>query len=143
MERSCVNELAVSLTFDAAISAATLFLLISSWFATDDDDDDAGDGGKSFIVRFNATVLRLLNSIDFNFLLAALSNIGDCWADKKLCSESSNDALADDITPDKSCIDGTSGSMSELSASNECFSLLHHGEVPPPPSDAVRYDERD
>lgn len=140
MERSCANALAVSLTFDAAISLATLFLLISSWLTTTEDADD-DDDGTSFIVRFNGIVLRLLNSTDFDFLCDALSNIGDCCGDKKLCSESSNDALADDITPDSNCIVGTSGSISELSASNECFSLFHHGEVPP--SDAVRYDERD
>lgn len=54
--------------------------------------------------------------------------------------------------PDNSCIVGTS--TSELSASSDDFSLLfHHGGddvvvpftplAPPPPSDAVRYDERD
>lgn len=69
------------------------------------------------------------------------ANIGDCWADKKLCSESSNETLADDMTPESSCIAGASGSTSELSASREFLSADHHGDVPP--SEAVRYEERD
>lgn len=65
--------------------------------------------------------------------------------EKKLCSESSNDVVAEEITPDSNCIDGTSESMSELlHVSNEFFSVLvHHGDIKPP-SDAVSYaDECD
>lgn len=56
---------------------------------------------------------------------------------KKLCSVSSNDADAEDMTPDNNCIEGASGSLSELSASVVCsFSVFHHGDWQP--SDAVR-----
>lgn len=62
---------------------------------------------------------------------------GDLWSDAKLRSESSNDALADEMTPVSSSIVGTSGSMSELSASK-----AFHGEMGSP-SEAVRYEDLD
>lgn len=52
--------------------------------------------------------------------------------------------MADEMTPESNCIEGTSESISELlHVSNEFLSvplLAHHGDIKPP-SDAVSYDE--
>lgn len=87
----------------------------------------------------------LQNGISVAVEFVCMSTTTDDRSDddnRKLCSVSSNDADADDITPDNNCIDGASGSLSELSASVVCnFSVFHHGDWQP--SDAVWYDDRD
>ncbi len=82
-----------------------------------------------------------LNKLDRDDLVLFVSSsesvcsLCDRCADKKLCSESSNETLADDTTPVSNCMDGTSGSISEPDVSNDILSLFHHGD---PPSEAVR-----
>lgn len=99
------------------------------------------DNADTFSKSFLAIAICVPDDDSFAFVCMSTSDDLSDDDNKKLCSVSSNDADADDITPVNNCIVGASGSLSELSASMCNFSVFHHGDWQP--SDAVWYDDRD